>query len=220
MKPWMGHNSQGTEMTAAQIVLSLMPEDGSPVTWGDLKRRAKKRHHHLSPSTLSKHLKRFARFGEISREEAKTGRKLPTVFYRKVVKLKPTIKEIREIQEKAKEKKEFGNIAALLTANFCGLSYRFARLLFDASKQQNVKEAKEFVLQMLDASIIPYILGLTETCYEIKDVGDRWSVLQIADWYFFIRQNELLEKLKKQKAKSARYQSLQKKLKEDWELLL
>jgi len=219
-----GHKKK--KETAAQIVLSLLPKDGSPVTWGDLKRRAKNSHPHLSPSTLSKHLKRFTRFEMVNREEVKTGRKLPTVFYRRVIRPKRTIREVREMQEKAREEEEFDNIAILLTSQFYRLIYRFALMFFDASKRENVNEAKDFVFQMLDASLVPYTLALTEACYATRDirfsdVGPyRWSVLEIPPNYFVSKEDELLGKLKKTKPKSVRYKHLKKKLEEAWKSTL
>lgn len=209
----MGHNPKQTKQTAAQIVLNLLPKDGSPVTWGHLKKLAKEFHPHLSPSTLSNHLKRFIRYGVISREEVDTGRKLPTVFYRRIVSREPDIETIQQIQKKVRLDEEFDNILILLITQFYDLIYHFTNLFFDASKRKNVNEAKEFVLQMLDASAIPHILALTEACYGIKDLKkDVWPVLDVPSLYFVSKKIELLEKLKERKLKSDRYKDLEQKL--------
>jgi DNA-binding HxlR family transcriptional regulator len=173
LKPWTGRTPGETENIAKQNVYNLLPKDGKPIKWGELKKRAKEQYPHLSSATLSKHLKRFVSTGTVIREKSKTPSKygLPEVYYRLKTNFEQSMmQKIATEMEKewsTEEEKALDEIRIV----FSLLIRHLGLVITEACKRETAGAAVEYVDLMIDVEMQKHIHEITKFCHKLRNTS-------------------------------------------------
>lgn len=191
------------EQEAKQRVYSLLPEDGSPISWGDLKRKAEKlsTKYKLSPATLSKHLKTFVKNGLVNKKKMKDqiSKRLPKTMYSLVRLTEKQKRWLEEAHKRGEEWKkrwttEHSDATKKLATEYNLFAAHLTNVVIDACNENTLDKAHKYVNLMLEISLIPHVLSITDSSYRFRNLKfDGYPILSMVMDSFRLKAEEIIK---------------------------